>query len=104
MKIFTMNGNSYLGKKEDNTITGMPLRSGNGQVTSSVFAEYLKQKQIDQLVEVELGNQSDVTSRKLTKLEKLALNAVKAEFNLAKDMAEDWLINKVFDEIREGKK
>lgn len=101
VKVYTANAASYLGSRTDNVITGMSVP--NRTMDSDIFADFLKAKQMKELLSIEVGQNSDVITRELTRRENLDFKLVMAEFDEAKSMSEDWLVNQVFDEFR-GKK
>ncbi len=101
LAVFTVNGDRFLGKRSGNVIKGMQLMSDH--LTENRFAEYLMAKNVDELRTREIGANSDVDVDKLTRREKLWLRTVKAEYKEARRMADDHLVNQVFQEFR-GKK
>ena len=106
MKVYTIDGNSYLGVRdeEEYLITGISYNAGASDlVGDDIIAEYLKAKKVDELVVLELGNTSTLVTRDLTRREKLAHKNMRNIFKEAKSMAKDHLVNGVFDELR-GKK
>lgn len=102
VKVFTLNSVSYLGTRCGSIITGIqvPLQKN---LPDNHFAEYIKAKQIDELVSMNSGLGTDIMTRPLNKKEVLSFKTVKAQYKTAKKMADGWLINQVFDEFRSEK-
>lgn len=97
--VFGIGQLAYLGKRKDNIIVGRMI-SDIGRVDQDSFAEYLKDKNVDELLQVEVGASTDVTFRKLTRRESIDFDTVKREWSEAVDMAESEIVNQVFDKFR----
>lgn len=102
VKVYTANSTTYLGIREKSVIVGLQIQ--NTTVTQDVCADYFKAVQMGEVLNIEVGKNTDVICRELSRREKLNFSAVSAEFEEAKVLAEDWLVTKVFDEFRNSGK
>ena len=97
VQVITVSGTTYLGIREGSTITGLSVGS---TISGTFLADYLKAKEVNTLVSIDVGSGSDITVRDLNPKEVIAFDTVKAQFAAAKKMSKGWLVNRVFDEFR----
>lgn len=99
LKVISIADRSFLGTRKDNVITGVQV-SNSSKINVDWFAQYLKDKNMKEFVQIEIGANTDVVIRELTRREALDFNFVQAEWAEAVEMAEAETVNSVFDKFR----
>lgn len=102
VKIYTTNNTTYLGTLVKKTITGIKVQEG--VMTPDIFATLLKAELLGETHSQRVGKNDGIGIRELTRREQLDFNVVIEEMKTAEEMAGDWILSKVFDEFRTGKK
>jgi RecB family endonuclease NucS len=98
LQVFGIENNNYFGTRNEDAITGIMV--SRSTMDGNIFASYFKRQNMEELVTVQVGANTSVTSRQLTRREALDFKMVEAEWNEAISMADQQLVNDVFDRFR----
>jgi hypothetical protein len=99
VKVFKVDGEFYLAEQGEGVLmNAMPLDTDNimSRVCKQDFVQYLCTENMNELLQVEVGAHSAVTSRLLTEEEGIVFDTLMSQFDLAKGKAIKAVENKYF--------
>lgn len=102
MKKIIVNGQMYLGSvktKDGNVIVENAMAVRGKRVNRTVIADYLKQKNLDELETIEFsGNGTSVSKSRLTDEEEMIFDICERAMRFAEKKAKSGMVNNEFEE------